>query len=290
MAKTKYGHLVKTMPVNEGPGGANAYEIIWMFGKDLENFSLNFALGRYEETGVWHPWAGPHVHPTYDECLLFFGHDTNNLDYLGAEFEIALGKEQEKHVFNTPSVVILPAGVPHCPLVTKRIDKPFGHGHIILGPDDKVDWWPTDSKPTATTGSEYSHLIKPLNIQKVSAGAKTKDLIRMTGDQLEGFNLNFAIGLCAETGQWYQGKGAHVHPYDECLIFFGHDPKSLGYLGAEIEIALGKEQEKHTFNVPTVVTVPRGLPHLPLVVKRVDKPFGFIVYNLGPKHDTSWVD
>ena len=286
MAKTKYGHLVKTMPVNKGPGGANAYELIWMFGKDLEDFSLNFALGRYEETGVWHPWAGPHVHPTYDECLLFFGHDTGDPTYLGAEFEIALGKEQEKHVFNTPSVVILPAGLPHCPLVTRKIDKPFAHGHIILGPDDKVDWWPPDSKPMATTGSKYSHLIKPLSIQK----APGKELVWMTGDQLEGFNLNFAVGLCAETGQWYQGQGAHVHPYDECLIFFGHDTKHLGYLGAEIEIALGSEQEKHTFNVPTVVTVPKGLPHLPLVVNRVDKPFGFILYDLGPKHEVSWID
>jgi len=287
MAKTKYGHLVKPMPINEGPKGANAYEIIWMFGKDLEDFSLNFALGRYEETGVWHPWAGPHVHPTYDECLLFFGHDTNNPDYLGAEFEIALGKEQEKHVFNTPSVVILPAGVPHCPLVTRRIDKPFVHGHIILGPDDKVDWWPTDSKSIKTTGSKYNHLVKPLKVQKAP---KAKELTWMTGDQLEGFDLHFAVGLCAETGQWYQGKGVQVKPYDTCLIFFGHDTKHLGYLGAEIEIALGKEQERHTFDVPSVVTVPRGLPHLPLVVKKVDKPFGFILYNLNPRHDTSWLD
>ncbi len=287
MAKTKYGHLVKTMPINEGPKGANAYEIIWMFGKELENFNLNFALGRYQETGIWHPWAGPHVHPTFDECLLFFGHDTNDLTSLGAEFEIALGKEQEKHTFNTPKIVILPKGVPHCPLVTRRIDKPFVHGHIILGPDDKVDWWPTDSKPTKTNGSKYNHLIKPLKVQK---SPKSQELTWMAGDKLEGFALNLAVGLCAETGQWYQGKGAQVSPYDTCLIFFGHDTKKLGYLGAEIEIALGKEQEKHTFNAPTVVTVPKGLPYLPLVVKRVDKPFGFIMYNLGPKHNTAWID
>jgi len=121
MAKTKYGHLVKTMPVNEGPGGANAQELIWMFGKDLENFSLNFALGRYEETSVWHPWAGPHVHPTYDECLIFFGHDPKSLGYLGAEIEIALGKEQEKHMFKVPTVVTVPKGLPHLPLVVKNI-------------------------------------------------------------------------------------------------------------------------------------------------------------------------
>lgn len=286
MAKTKYGHLVKKLPVQKGPGGANAEELIWMVGKDLEGLNLHFALGRYQGTGIWHPWAGPHVHPD-NECLLCFGHDTDDPGYLGAELELALGKEQEKHVFNTPSVIILPAGLPHCPLVTKKVDKPFCHGHVILAPDNEVDWWPPDSKPMPTTGSKYSHLIKPLNIQE---GPKAKELTWMTGDQLEGFNLNFAVGLCAETGQWYQRQGAQVQPYDVCLIFFGHDPNNLGYLGAEIEIALGEEQEKHTFDVPTVVVVPRGLPHLPLVVKRVDKPFGFILYNLGPKHEARWVD
>jgi hypothetical protein len=286
MAKTKYGHLVKKVPINKGePEGANARELIWLVGKDLEGLNLHFALGRYEGTGIWHPWAGPHVHP-FGECLLCFGHDTDDPGYFGAELELALGEEQEKHTFNTPSVVVLPAGLPHCPLVTKRVDKPFAHGHVILGPDNEVDWWPKESKPKPTSGSKYSQLIKPLNVQKVSAG--TNELDWMTGDQLEGLNLNLAVGLCTGTGQI--GRGAQSHPNDECLFFFGHDPKKLGYLGAEIEIALGEEKEKHTFNLPTVVIVPRGLPHFPLVVKKVDKPFGFIFYNLGPRHDTTWLD
>jgi len=286
MAKTKYGHLVKTLPIQKGTGGANAEELIWMIGKDLEGFNLHFALGRYQGTGVWHPWAGPHVHPD-NECLLCFGHDTDDPGYLGAELELALGKEQEKHTFNTPSLVVLPAGLPHCPLVTKKVDKTFAHGHVILGPDNEVDWWPTDSKPTPTSGSEYSHLIKPLKVQKPPMA---EELAWITSDQLEGFPLNLVVGLCAEPGRWYQGKGAQVHPYDACLIFFGHDTEHLGHLGAEIEVAMGEEKEKHTFNVPTVVIVPKGLPYLPLEVKKVNKPFGFIIYNLGPKHEARWID
>lgn len=293
MAETKpeplYAHLIKPLPIGKGPGGANAQELVWMFGNQLENFSLNFALGRYQETGVWHPWSGPHVHPTYNECLLFFGHDTDNLDYLGAEMEIALGKEQEKHTFNTPSIVILPLGLPHCPLVTRKVEKPFGHGHIILGPDDKVDWWPKESEPVQTTGTNYAHLIKKLPINKAPTGTNTQELTWLMGDQLEEFNLSIAFGLCNETGQWYQGHGAHAHPYDECLIFFGHDGTNLTYLGAEITIDMGKEHEKHTINVPTVVTIPRGLPHLPIVVNKVEKPFGFIMYALGPRYEAPWI-
>ena len=286
MAKTKYGHLVKTLPIQKGPGGANAEELIWMVGKDLEGVSLHFALGRYKGTGIWHPWAGPHVHPA-NECLLCFGHDTDDPGYMGAELELALGEEQERHAFNTPSVVVLPANLPHCPLETKKVDKIFAHGHVILDAEHNVDWWPKESKPKKTSGSKYSHLIKPLKVQKPPM---TEELTWITGDQLEGFPLNLAVGLCAEAGRWYQGKGSQVNPYDACLIFFGHDTENLGYLGAEIEVAMGEEQEKHTFNVPTVVIVPKGLPYLPLEVKKVDKPFGFIIYNLGPKHEARWID
>jgi hypothetical protein len=66
------------------------------------------------------------------------------------------------------------------------------------------------------------------------------------------------------------------------MIFIGTHPKELGYLGAEIEIALGPEGEKVTFNLPTVITVPKGIPHRPPVVKKIEKPFGFIIYNLAP--------
>jgi len=289
MARTKYGHLIKKLPVQKGTGGANAEELIWMVGKDLEGLNLHFALGRYQGLGVWHPWAGPHVHPA-GECLLCFGHDTDNPGYFGAELELALGEEQEKHTFSTPSVVVIPPGLPHCPLVTKKVERVFGHGHVILAPDNEVDWWPKESKPKKTNGSKYSHLIKPLNVQKVSATVGANDFEWMTSDQLEGFNLNLAVGLCASTGPFHPGWGSCTHPNDECLIFFGHDPQNLGYLGAEIEIALGGEKEKHTFDVPAAVVVPRGLPHFPLVVKKVDRPFGFIFYNLGPKHDSTWTD
>jgi hypothetical protein len=141
MAKTKYGHLIKPLPIKQGPGGANAKQLVWMLGKDLAGLNLNFALGRYDETGIWHSGHGAHTHP-FDECLVFFGHDTNDLGYLGAELEISMGKEQEKHTFDVPTVVIVPAGVPHCPLVTRRVDKPFGHFHIALSRQYKVEWLP----------------------------------------------------------------------------------------------------------------------------------------------------
>jgi len=139
MTGTQYGHLVKPLPVRKGPEGPNADYIAWMQGKDLEGFDLNFTWGSYSQLGDWERGRDPHVHP-YNECLVFVGHDTNDLTYLGAELEISLGKEQEKHVIDKASVVIVPAGMPHCPLITKRVERPFSFYLIALGGQPQYEW------------------------------------------------------------------------------------------------------------------------------------------------------
>ena len=47
------------------------------------------------------------------------------MDELFAEISIGLGEEQEMHTFTTPTSVYIPAGMVHCPLIFKRVDKPI---------------------------------------------------------------------------------------------------------------------------------------------------------------------
>jgi hypothetical protein len=69
------------------------------------------------------------------------------------------------------------------------------------------------------------------------------------------------------------GDLTHSHDFDEYLSFIGLNPDNPEELGAEVEISLGEEQEKHTFKTTTSIYIPKGLPHLPLVFKNVDRPF-----------------
>jgi hypothetical protein len=69
----------------------------------------------------------------------------------------------------------------------------------------------------------------------------------------------------------------------------GADPDDLSVLGAELEIAMGEELEKHVFDTPTVVIAPKGLVHCPLTTKRVDKPYSFTAICLNNEHDTTWL-
>jgi hypothetical protein len=287
MAKSKYGHLVKKLTFRgQTMAKANAREMAFMAGDDLARFNLNFILGVYNQTGDWAPGRGAHAH-SFDECLIFFGYDDDNLGYLGSDMELALGKELEKHHFSVPTVVVARGGTPHCPLITMKVHKPFGHFHLALSPN----YTAVPVKPEGKTdGTKYAHLVKELKVKEGPGGANAKQILAMSGEELEGLELNFSLGLHRETGQWYPGKGAQVHPYDRCLIFFGHNTSDLSYLGAELTIDIGEEHEKHTFNLPTVVSLPRGLPHFPIVCNKVDRPYGVLQVGLGPRDEARWID
>jgi len=43
-----------------------------------------------------------------------------------------MGQEHERHLFNQPTVVICPAGMPHLPQVSRWVDKPFAFFAVCL--------------------------------------------------------------------------------------------------------------------------------------------------------------
>jgi hypothetical protein len=281
----KYANLVRPLSFRQGRGGANAKELVFVSGEEMAGFDFNFIVGVYDQTGDWAPGRGAHLHP-FDECLLFFGYDPDNLDYLGSEMELCLGKELEKHKFNVPTVAIAPKGVPHCPLVTEKVYRPFGHFHLAL--NSKYSSEHVDQQGT-TDGTRYAHLVKKMAIKKGPGGANSKQVISISGAEMEGVNLNFEMGLHTETGEWHPGKRAHVHPYDEATVFFGHNTDNLSYLGAELAIEIGEEREQHTFNVPTVVSIPKGLPHFPLVCNKLDRPYRSMQVGLAARYESKWL-
>ena len=72
----------------------------------------------------------------------------------------------------------------------------------------------------------------------------------------------------------------HSHDCHQFLCFFGGDPKNTKDFGAEIEICLGEEYEKHYIDQSTIVSIPPNLLHCPLNFKKVDKPIIFMEITL----------
>ena len=315
MAKKEFTHLVKPVIVQKGPEGLYPEPRIWMEGKDLEGFNANISYGFIKKPSVFHPVEGSLIHP-YDECLVFAGTDKANVLYLGAEVSIELGEEREEHVFTEPSVVVIPKGTPHGPVKVRKVDKTIVHYSIGLAADYKAAPVPAKTGTPKTSDLKYGHLVKKLitNIDSHTAGSGMgyksvvgKDgvmrpsekgigpgngdqIVWLYGNDLEGFNVNFTWGFFSQCGKWHRGGEAHTHPEEEILCFVGLDPDDLNYLGAELELGLGKDYERHIYNTPTVVVCPAGFPHLPLITRWVDKPYGFFVICLSGEHASPWVE
>jgi hypothetical protein len=317
LVKKEYSHLVKPLLVQKPPAGLYAEPCVWMEGKDLEGFNAHFSYGFIKQLGPIHPKEGAIVHP-YDECLVFAGLDNTNIIYLGAEVSIELGKEREEHVFDKPCTVLIPKGTLHGPVTVKRIGhRPIVHYAIGLAPEYKATSIATSSLGPKSTGSKHGHLIKPLSLglRQAKMNAETiarigqtgqgmrssqqvgrlgpgnaDQLVWLFGDNLEGMAVNFTWGYYTDAGIWHRGGEAHTHPEEEILVFVGLDPDDINLLGAELEIGMGKNYERHTFNKPTVAICPQGFPHLPLITRWVDKPYGFFVICLGGEHDSPWVE
>jgi hypothetical protein len=319
MAKKEYENLVKPLKVQQPPAGLYTEPRVWMEGKDLEGFNAHFSYGFIKKRGPFHPMEGAIVHP-YDECLIFAGLNHTNIRYLGAEISIGLGEEQEVHKFSKPSVVVIPKGTPHGPVTVNKLEKPIIHYTIGLAPDYKATSVPKLSLKPKSTKSKHKHLVKPLGpgFEPIKASAAARagkpvrgprgqsmrgseqvgligpgnadQLVWLYGENLEGMEVNFTWGYYTGCGIWHRGGEAHTHPEEEILVYVGLDPNDLNFLGAELELGMGKDYERHIFNKPTVAICPKGFPHLPLITRWVDKPYGFFVICLSAEHDSPWVE
>jgi hypothetical protein len=74
-----------------------------------------------EATKVSH---GPHLHKT-PEVLVALGTDPENPKDLGATVELCMGKEMEPHIFDTSTLIYIPAKLIHCPFRVKEVRRPF---------------------------------------------------------------------------------------------------------------------------------------------------------------------
>jgi hypothetical protein len=98
------------------------------------------------------------------------------------------------------------------------------------------------------------------------------------------YKSDFTIMFLRITEPVLMEETAHSHDFDMYLYFLSFDPDNMGDLGAEIEMGLGPEQERHIITTPASVYIPKGLVHCPLHFKRVDKPIMFVHASISSKY------
>ena len=83
-------------------------------------------------------------------------------------------------------------------------------------------------------------------------------------------------------GEIYHGP--HTHKYPELMIHLGTDPDNPWDLGAEIEMHVGPEMEKHIVTRSTIIYLPADFIHGPFRILNVTRPFLKVTINQSPKH------
>jgi hypothetical protein len=77
--------------------------------------------------------------------------------------------------------------------------------------------------------------------------------------------------------------GPHTHRDPELLAALGTDPDHPKELGAEFELFMGPEMEKHVITETTLIFIPANFIHCPFRVTKVTRPFIFIQAQYSPK-------
>jgi len=218
--------------------------------------------------------AEAHQHDV-DEIIGFFGGDYQNPYDLGGEIEMWL--EDRRFIIDKTTMIFLPAGMKHCPLIIRRIERPIFHfstvtdGKYVQRQDVKA------APPRAALDKYVVQTLQMPEQKRIIHHDYIKYATRvlwMDEDVVPGaFHMNTA---------WFRKAGPtledkpHTHENDEIIGFYGNDPTRPHDLGAEVEFWI--EGEKQSITKSAMLFIPAGMVHCPMYLKRVDRPiFHFTV-------------
>ena len=285
MAGDKYKKYVKKLDFrDDGPG---FYRQVTSVSGASFGLDFNIEYGAYWAQGYMgeKPYV-PHKHD-YDQVMLWLGADTNDMGELGAEVELYLGEEGEKHMITSSMAVSIPAGMPHFPANITRMDKRFIFMTVSCASECKETPLPSGKKkapsePVTIFNAKYRDNIINLAFSRKGAwsyGPKNPDDSGGSLAFIRGRDPKFDFLIMCESLKKApyrfgpEPDKPHAHPMPEILFFIGTDLNDLTRLGGEAEICLGKEMERYVITSPTAVVIPGKVAHNPLVITRVDRPF-----------------
>ena len=139
--------------------------------------------------------------------------------------------------------------------------------------------WP-EASPQGTPGktgqSKYGKYIISKDIyRKIPAEYAGTSLVSHNGE----LKVDVSMGYHCVTKPILFSE-THTHNNEEILCFIGGNPSDITDFGAEIEMSMGPEHEKHIINQTACVSIPANLAHCPLDIRKVDKPIVFLEISL----------
>lgn len=98
--------------------------VMWLDSTIIPEASYVEAVWVWPECASEKNVAEPHTHE-FDEIVSFFGTNWDDPHDLGGEIEFWLDDEQ--FIMTESFLMFIPAGLKHCPLIARRVDRPIFH-------------------------------------------------------------------------------------------------------------------------------------------------------------------
>ncbi len=131
--------------------------------------------------------------------------------------------------------------------------------------------------------TKYGEYVKSLSFKEGEQSSFSQGVV-MDGKFL-GLDVHIQYGA-----YWMAGKMGqepyqpHVHDFDQLIFWLGSDMNDLSELGAEVDLCLGEEMDTHIITTSTAVAIPKGMPHFPATITRMDKRIIFMEVSLAPNY------
>ncbi len=235
----------------------------------------------------WWFWKGgsdipvevPHTHD-FSEVIALVGSNEDDPHDLGGEITIWL--DDDKHVITKTSLIFLPPGTRHCPIVFNRIERPVflvtiaptdvysrkavGDAAVSTAPKDgdKPRYSiVTETKEKAPDAEDAKPAVPPP--PRTSRGAA---VLHLEDDMVPGsFYVDF-VWVYEGTGQ--APPPAHDHEWPELLAIAGCDPEHPHDLSGKMTMELEGEVYEETRS--NMVCIPGHVKHCPWKYLDFKKP------------------
>ncbi len=222
----------------------------------------------------------PHIHP-FDELFTFFGSNFDDPSDLCSEIEFWL--EDQPVTFNKSCILNIPAGMKHCPVNVKRMDRPIFHfsmgytssyTHAILENKGGKYAGEKDMLKYFTFGDKAGRKI-PAFRKEIPKGFIQR-VAHLDSDVVPGSNFHAETSwIWPEERSGLKGQDVtfvdrHTHPFPEVIGFFGSDLNDIHKLHGEVELWVEGKQYKIKKSFAAII--PEGVEHGPLKVRKVKKP------------------
>jgi len=276
---SKYSKYIVTelKTPNFPPEFVNAYRrfatrILWM-DKDVVPGAFQMNCSWYLKPNAH--GAEAHQHDV-DEIIGFFSSDSKHPYDLGGEIEFWL--ENEKFIITRTAMVFIPAGMKHCPLIIRRVDRPIFHFSTVTA--GSYIQQKTDIKSGTPRLKLNRYVVTELQMPEEKRRINN-DYIKYA-TRILWLDKDVVPGAFHMNTAWFWKAGPtlevkpHTHENDEIIGFFGNDSTRPDDLGAEVEFWI--EGERQLITKSAMLFIPAGLVHCPMVLRRVDRPiFHFTV-------------